>query len=138
LDGKAVTASVHRWRAADVGDFTERGSAVGELAEQLESLLESRLLEEPRWVEAGAVTDGLVISLLAETSAEVRFEGQIWLLGGQHSWALPVAGTFVPTSDGASVRGVEVMLGDAAVGLQPIQDEPGQPPADWMFRFTWP
>ena len=114
------------------------GSAVGEIAEQIERLLESRLLDEPRWVEAGAVSDGLVISLLTETPPDVTFDGMLWLLGGQHSWALPVTGTFAPTPDGRSIGGAEVTLGDAAVGLEPVSDEPRQRPANWIFRFTWP
>ena len=139
MDGTAVAASFRRWRAADVGDFRERGFAVGEIAEQLESLLESRLPTEPRWLDAGAVTDGFVISFLSETPPHVAFQGELWLLGGNHSWGLPVMGSFTLTAEEASVAAVELMLGDAAVGLEPVAHEPRQGSnRDWMFRFTWP
>ncbi len=80
-----------------------------------------------------------MISLLSETPPHVAFQGELWLLGGNHSWGLPVMGSFTLTAEEASVAAVELMLGDAAVGLEPVAHEPRQGAnRDWMFRFAWP
>jgi hypothetical protein len=78
-----------------------------------------------------------VLDLLSETPPEVAFQGMLWLLGGKHSWALPVAGTFTLAAGEANVMAVELMVGDAAVGLEPVAEEPRRRPTDWVFRFAW-
>jgi hypothetical protein len=138
VNSRAVASSLSRYRDAELGDFVACGEAVRQIGDHLENLVESCLRDEPRWDAAGATTDGVVIELMSETPTGIAFQGKLWLLNTRTSWALPLAGAFQLTADAADVAAVELMFGDAVLGLEPAEARPQPSDRDWMFRFAWP